>query len=138
MYLTAQTSAKMLAFTRITTIFSIDTEIYFQAIGFFVMFLMLFIELKKDNKFNIKQFVSAILLITISSLIVSRIWYSIIFWQGPSTILQLLNPLNAGQVSFGMILGGFIGLLIYLKYINKEKKSLGKKLGYYADKLAIS
>jgi prolipoprotein diacylglyceryltransferase len=94
----------------------IDTEAFLMTIGMTIFFILLILELI-DKKY-ISSFKDALLLIAyvVPLLILgSRLWTYLIPWRGIAYFLKFFYELDITIVSFGMIIGGFIGLELFFK-----------------------
>ena len=73
-----------------------------------------------------KEFAKFAFIIITSSILVGRAWFYFIEikWKGWSNVIRFIDLRNAvGLVSIGMVVGGALGLLIYILFVMKKEKN---------------
>jgi len=110
--------------------FKVSPEAIATVLAFTVFFIYVASHLRKERFskqiINPREFAKFVLIIIVSSILGGRAWYYFIDlkWRGWSNIIWFIDLRNGeGLVSMGMILGGFIGLLIYVLFVMKEGKN---------------
>lgn len=117
----------MIPYTTHETLFSVgpyevQTEFIAIIFAFTVLVVLVFLELNKQKeKMGLKEYSLFFFIIIFSALAGGRIWYYAQNWEGPHTLIDFLNFFFGGLVSIGMLLGGTLGILIWIKI--KKKKS---------------
>jgi phosphatidylglycerol:prolipoprotein diacylglycerol transferase len=85
-------------------------------IGFLVFGYLVAREFRKQKiVFEGNRFLVFILLLILSSLGGGRIWYYFENWQGFRTLIIFFNPFVPGLTSYGMIIGGILFLVLWVK-----------------------
>jgi len=118
----------------------VETEAFGMTLAFIIFIILVARELKKQKeKMNSKDIFLFLIIVIYSALAGGRLWYYIANWKGPETLITIFNLTKAGLVSFGMIIGGGIGILIWVLLKKKQNKKVIKSLIFakYADILAL-
>lgn len=118
----------------------IETEAFGMTLAFIIFIILVARELKKQKeKMNSKDIFWFLIITLLSALAGGRLWYYIANWKGPETLITILDITKAGLVSFGMLIGGAIGILIWvlLKKKKNKKYNTAINIGKFADILAL-
>ena len=109
--------------------FKVEPEPVAMIFAFIVFMIYIYFSLKKEKSENInaKEFLKLILIIIFSALAGGRIWYYAGNWQG---ILALFDLRIEGLISIGMIIGGMVGLLIYISFFMKKDKKFNWQISF--------
>ena len=118
-------------------LWGIASESLFNTIAFgFFIFIVIKLFGQEKIKMKTKDMVLFFFSAIFGALAGGRLWFYVTNWNGITTIIDIFNLSKAGLTSFGMILGGIIGLLIFVHF--HQKKNFRKTAGKYFDILAIA
>jgi prolipoprotein diacylglyceryltransferase len=100
--------------------FKIPIETFFSIIAFVALCILLVKELRKNFKFSISDYFWFLFAAVFGSLAGGRLWYFAINFKGPETFLKLFDLTVPGLVSYGMIFGGLLSILLF-SYLRNRK-----------------
>jgi phosphatidylglycerol:prolipoprotein diacylglycerol transferase len=107
-------------------------------IGFVVLGYLVAREFRKRNiKLGRNQYITFVFLMAISSLAGGRIWYFASNWQGIGTLRLIFNVFEPGLTSYGMIIGGFAFLHIWVKNNPLKGHTPSGQLAQFADSVLL-
>jgi phosphatidylglycerol:prolipoprotein diacylglycerol transferase len=107
-------------------------------IGFVVFGILVAREFKKRKiVFKRNDYLIMILLFVLSSLAGGRIWYFLGEWQGLATISKFFNLFEPGLTSYGMMIGGFVFLIIWIKKKPIKGLNFETQLAKFGDAICL-
>jgi prolipoprotein diacylglyceryltransferase len=111
--------------------FSTTPESIAMNISFIIFIIFVYLMLKKSRWKNLldkKQFARLIIILIFSSLAGGRLWYYAERWSGYETLIALFDLSKGGLVSIGMLMGGVVGILIFVLFFLKTPQHTTKHL----------
>jgi len=98
-------------------------EPLFLKIGFIILAIWIIRELKKNNlMLKPKDMFWFLFAVIFGSLAGARLWYYLSSWQGPQTLIHLFDPTKPALTSYGTLLWGMLGIMIFTYKYNKKSE----------------
>jgi phosphatidylglycerol---prolipoprotein diacylglyceryl transferase len=118
--------------------FNIEFESFFILIAFLFFVFWIIREFRKEKiALNPKELFWFFFSGIFGSLAGGRLWYYIQNWKGFGTLIDLFNLNEPGLTSFGMIIGGIVGIILFSVFQKKEKDCM-RVFSRYIDIAAIA
>jgi phosphatidylglycerol:prolipoprotein diacylglycerol transferase len=116
--------------------FSVQTWGFIVALGIILSIIFLFIEAGKKKKLDETE--NLIACIAIFAIIGARIAYILINPKEFSNFIDIINIWKGGMISYGALLGAFVGILIFKLIAKTKSENLFKLLDLIAPYLILA